>query len=433
MQFAKLVIRRRRQAMASTIPEQQFLENVLQQQAAAVAMNDAAGPVTGDRNLAAPIDITVDQAIRASVQHTFSSSGTSWLNNIQEIVGGIPDSNQFSSFAWEFMNIWMDPRQAQEINSKYYLYRPTSVKVTFSNPQMYQMSNTGATPVMLQSFNGKFCAVVDQNYMNCVDCCPYALGSASSTTSLITGGSIGTLAFIRTLHQSYQQGGYSSDIQIFQPNGMVAIVDNGMLGVNNAMCKTMKMGQGCTLDFTWRYNNNRWRQTAELGMSAIQKSSTRYLVGGIPYLNSPRSDEAFGQVVNNIYTNTDTDSYTIFLPNSPDFNDLSSATGVGSLPAQTTPHMPCITDTPQPKLLLHIVPDIGVLGTAGTCQCQFDFKIEWTFETKGAQHRIGNTTIAPFGGGRIQPPFQGINALTGLQQIQPQGVYYTLLTNGFTT
>lgn len=358
--------------------------------------------------------------------------GTSWLNNLSNTVTPSPDANQWAQFPWEFPQLFFSPNEQLRIISEFMWWKAESVEVCFSNCQNYIQINTGAVPTVVPTTNGKFCVIRDDEYLVNIGSCPFGASYADTYIEGPINDTLYTLASGRTnfynLMESWKQGGYFQDQIKYMFNGVntmayqvrglgTGVTNTGtyvrVMNPSHPNCKTMSMGQGRCIEEKWNFKNKHWRCTGEFASDPLWIIPNTPVVINNAGLFSIRADEWQGWLMNareNSFRDN-TAGYPIFVP--PQVNQNLLATlqfnptwflSSGSVPLVVGPlpngadgiyrpnFLPPInTSRPQPRLLLHIVPDIGVLGSSGQSNCSFDFKITWRIRVKRKPLQHGST------------------------------------------
>lgn len=404
---------------------------------------------------------------------TLNFGGTSWLNNLSNTATPAPDANQWCQFPWEFPQLFMSPTQQLEIVSQYMWWKPESVEVCFSNCQNYTQINTGTTPFMMPTNNGKFCMIQDNEYLVNIGSSPFGLSYADTyiegplPPTVLDGNT--AIKNVLEIMESWKQGGYYNDSQKFLINGVNTmtyqvrglqsnIINSGnyirVMNPSHPNCKQMSMGQGRCIEASWKFKNKYWRCTGEFGTNPIftHASTNNNELG----LLAIRGDEWMGFLMNPKENSStfNTAGFPIYMPPgvpvslvantnfnpswfiSPDvvtnvlpiplyyasnvFAPFTGAIQDGVLRANFLNSIN--TSRPQPRLLLHLVPDIGVVGTSGTSNCQFDFIIKWRIRVKRKplQHGITSNTAT-----ELQ---SGLRSVTGPMMATTNVIPYFLPT-----
>lgn len=328
---------------------------------------------------------------------TLSFGGTTWINNLNAVaVGSPPDTNQYAPFPWQFPNIAIQQEHAISMFSEFLYWKPESVTVEFMNAQNYTQINTGTTPFMMPSSNGKLIAVLDREEWTVLDSNPFLQQVAPA---------VYTQSYIRGLIQSWQQAGYNNDLQGFLPQlELLALGAIKQPNVTDPSFKAIRMGQGHSMTFTHKFHNRYWRSTAEF---LYDPTST---TGNPAVIYAPRADELQGFIQPRTGPGTAAafDPFPLITGTFP-YGNQTSSDQITTQPSNNNfSAIPATDANPQPNLFLHLVPDIGVLGTAGTSNCQFDFKVSWTFRLKGRPLPRPRIAYGPITGLTIQHPAQSV-------------------------
>lgn len=317
--------------------------------------------------------------VRQPITRTFTVSGKTWLNNQNgfSATATAGTGSMYTFFPWEFPTLWIQEQSALSVYNEFALWRPKSVHVEFMDAQNYTQINQGtSTPFMMPTNNGLLNLMEDTDYYFSPSSCPFNCTLGEATSSPVFGPTAAN-----QLVQSWMQNGYYGGAnQAFLPNvnltgqsvsatTMVSPIPCNM----DAKVKSMKMGSGHSMDAHWNYDNRYWRTTAEL---LYPTPSYTAFASGLTTWLAPRADECFGLINVAHYGGTGSEQ---FIPFSSVASNFFGPSQIGAT-AVSYSQIPHTTPNPQPGLLLHLVPEVGVLTTTGTSNCQVTFKVSWTVE-----------------------------------------------------
>lgn len=340
---------------------------------------NAAIPVKSD-SADGVIDFTGNYNREAVHFRTFTYTGTTWLNNLNRATTTV-DSDLWSEFPWEYGNLFVNDAEVNECVSKYNSYKPVSCSVIFGDAMNYTQINTGDTPIMIPNSHQKLYAFIDSDHNMTISSKVMSWGESGS---LIPDSDI-TVPRALAILQSWRHDGYNPatgvDVQTFLDNqwDFTQQTAGFGLGRQHPTCKSIRVGAGHKMEFHWSYKNKYWRQSNLMMQAPIQirdpgVADARW--------SGCREDEAFGFVVKPL---------TQFGLKSGFYD------GAGYAPIPAAPsasyQFPTIYRShrdPQPKLMLHLAPDIGVVGTAGISNCQINFTVKRTYAFRGMDTTYGS-------------------------------------------
>lgn len=373
------------------------------------------------------IDFTPNFSDTGVHHMTFTFTGRTWLNNINPTTSA-PDANLWANFAWEYPNLWIDDVLQSNLLSRYLAFKPESVTVKFGDAFNYTVINTGTTPIMIPSGNQKIYGMLDLEYILPVTSNPWKWGAFSGgnpgiVPTLIPNAFV-TTANAQNLMRSFQNGGYTPGVGTDNQNFLLntytfdpAVTNNSKyLGTNSPHTKTIKMGSGHSMSFTHHFSNKYWRNIQLIGWNSADIEG---LAGGAANnWMAPRADENVGLIRNWTFSGAAGagNAYARLFENGAvpavgTGQAIDSSTQIVAGATQTaSSYFPaantlqagvsqincvyCSPEDPQPHLLLHLEPDIGVLGTVGTSQVLLDFEISWTIAMRGQALPRGRTVFA---------------------------------------
>lgn len=347
--------------------------------------DDAEGGIGTETLPNVPENFVPNQHQYGTTVRSIKSSGTFWLNNVNS--EGLFGSNLWHEFPWEFVQVHMDELLAQELYSKYKLWKPLTCTVSFSNPNMFIDTSTDTNPLMTETTQGEVTSLVDHSWQN------------SAASSAIWGrasnnAAADTVTETSNIIQSWKANGYTSnsgtDTIQFLPTQAEDFTNINYIRANYPDSHLIGVGNGQKTTHTWHYKPHYWRYTNEFTAPAI--FTIPEYIGPVNLRpHGRRTDYLAGTIYPSALASTQivqTGGSVAAATNAPFTN--SGAQGTVFQADVTRAQTFCDPD-PQPPLLLHLKPHAQAFTGVGQTVCQLDFEITYELLFKNEAPRIGRS------------------------------------------